>query len=46
MKINKEEFIYKLLKWLYIHDGGYSDKLGWRKDFINEIERLLNEETN
>lgn len=32
--ISKEQARINILEWLYTHDGGYSNKLKWREDFI------------
>lgn len=36
--ISKEQARINILEWLYTHDGGYSDKLKWRKDFIEMLK--------
>ena len=31
----------EILKWLYLNDGGYNNKIEWRKEFIKTLEDEL-----
>ncbi len=39
--MKNNEIIAEIVKWLYINDGGYKNKLEWRKAFIKKLEELL-----
>lgn len=39
--INEEKTFTEIMEWLYVNDGGYSDKLKWRKDFVAKLKEVL-----
>lgn len=36
--ISKTQAKINILEWLYTNDGGYSNKLDWRKKFLEVID--------
>ena len=39
--IETENKLATIIEWLYVHDGGYPDKLKWREDFIEMLKKII-----